>query len=198
MATRLPNGDVLMHVIADFVAPDGSRIEGHGVMPDERVALTLADARAFHANFYRPDNATLIVSGNFDQAQLDAWVDRYFANIKKPERTIPRVTAVEPARTEARDYTVREPNVPLPAVAITWQGPAASDKDTAALTVLDAILSGGKSSPDAVKLRRSENQTAASIGDSPRTSCRYCAMNRKYPTTTKMPRRYVPSDALKA
>jgi carboxyl-terminal processing protease len=46
MATRLPNGDVLMHVIADFVAPDGSRIEGRGVTPDERVALTIADARA--------------------------------------------------------------------------------------------------------------------------------------------------------
>jgi zinc protease len=36
--------------------------------------------------------------------------------------------------------------VPLPAVAITWQGPAASDPDAAALVVLDAILSGGKSS----------------------------------------------------
>jgi carboxyl-terminal processing protease len=43
MATRLPNGDVLMHVVADFVSPDGSRIEGHGVYPDEPVPLTRAD-----------------------------------------------------------------------------------------------------------------------------------------------------------
>jgi len=43
IATRLPNGDVLMHVIADFVASDGSRIEGRGVMPDESVPLTRAD-----------------------------------------------------------------------------------------------------------------------------------------------------------
>jgi carboxyl-terminal processing protease len=46
IATRLPNGDVLMHVVADFIAPDGSRIEGRGVLPDERVPLELADLRA--------------------------------------------------------------------------------------------------------------------------------------------------------
>jgi carboxyl-terminal processing protease len=46
IATRLPNGDVLMHVIADFVAADGSRIEGRGVVPDEPVPLTRADLSA--------------------------------------------------------------------------------------------------------------------------------------------------------
>jgi carboxyl-terminal processing protease len=43
MATRLPTGDVLLHVIADFVAPDGRRIEGRGVVPDEMVPLRRAD-----------------------------------------------------------------------------------------------------------------------------------------------------------
>lgn len=39
---RLPNGDGLMYVIADFVAPGGRRLEGEGVVPDERVADTRA------------------------------------------------------------------------------------------------------------------------------------------------------------
>ena len=43
VATRLPTGDGLMHVVADFVAPDGTRIEGRGVIPDEVVRLTRAD-----------------------------------------------------------------------------------------------------------------------------------------------------------
>jgi len=43
MATRLPTGDILMHVVADFVAADGSRIEGRGVLPDELVPLVRAD-----------------------------------------------------------------------------------------------------------------------------------------------------------
>jgi carboxyl-terminal processing protease len=39
MATRLPTGDVLLHVTADLVAPDGRRVEGRGVVPDEVVPL---------------------------------------------------------------------------------------------------------------------------------------------------------------
>jgi carboxyl-terminal processing protease len=46
MATRLPSGDVLMHVVADFVAPAGTRIEGRGVQPDERIPLTQPDLLA--------------------------------------------------------------------------------------------------------------------------------------------------------
>jgi len=43
---RLPNGDVLMQAIADFTAPNGERMEGRGVVPDETVPLTRADLLA--------------------------------------------------------------------------------------------------------------------------------------------------------
>lgn len=43
---RLPSGDVLMYVVADFTAPDGSRIEGRGVIPDDAIPL---DRRALLA-----------------------------------------------------------------------------------------------------------------------------------------------------
>jgi carboxyl-terminal processing protease len=46
IATRLPTGDVLMHVVADFVAADGTRIEGRGAVPDEMVPLVSADVLA--------------------------------------------------------------------------------------------------------------------------------------------------------
>src|SRR5580698_5084630 len=38
-------------------------------------AATLDDLQNFHATFYRPDNATMVVAGNFDPAQLNAWID---------------------------------------------------------------------------------------------------------------------------
>jgi carboxyl-terminal processing protease len=38
----LPNGDVLVHVVGDFVTTDGKPLEGKGVMPDEAVPLTIA------------------------------------------------------------------------------------------------------------------------------------------------------------
>ncbi|HWA62333.1 MAG TPA: pitrilysin family protein, partial [Caulobacteraceae bacterium] len=109
-------------------------------------AATLDDVRAFHETYYRPDDASLIVVGNFDQAELDAWVDRYFGAIQTPKAAIPRVTAVEPPRKGPRSVTGYGPNVPLPAIAITWLGPTAASDDAAALNVLDAVLTEGKSS----------------------------------------------------
>src|SRR5260221_6171310 len=47
-------------------------------------AASLDDVRAFHATYYRPDDAALIVIGNFDEAELNRWVDQYFGAIKTP------------------------------------------------------------------------------------------------------------------
>ena len=109
-------------------------------------AATLDDVKAFHATYYRPDNAVLIVAGNFDPAALNAWVDRYFGPIQPPKAPLPRVTVRDPPRTGPKTLTVYGPNVPLPAVAITWQAPAAADPDAPALTLLDALLSNGDAS----------------------------------------------------
>lgn len=113
---------------------------------DDLQSASIDDVRAFHATYYRPDNAILVVSGNFDPAQLNAWVDQYFAKIRKPAGAIPRVTVQEPARTSAVARTVYEANTPLPAVLMSWHLPPDRNADTPALTVLDAILSTGESS----------------------------------------------------
>ncbi len=107
---------------------------------------TLEDVKAFHAAYYRPDNAVLVIAGNFEQKQLDAWVDRYFAGLGSPKRAIPRVTAVEPQRTAPKSLTTYAPNVPLPAVTISWPSPASNSPDIAAFMLLDAILQRGQSS----------------------------------------------------
>jgi len=109
-------------------------------------AATVDDVRAFHETYYRPDNATLIVVGNFDDAQFDAWVDKYFGPVAKPARPMPRVTTLEPARAAPRTWTVYEPNTPLPAVLISYPYPAANSPDIPALQVADAILGQGESS----------------------------------------------------
>jgi zinc protease len=109
-------------------------------------AATLDDVRAFHQAYYRPDNVALVVVGNFDEAQLNGWIDKYLGALKHPDQPIKRVTVVEPARTGPGVYDGYGPNVPLPALAITWLGPDAASPDAPALKVLDAILSAGKSS----------------------------------------------------
>ncbi|CAM5495281.1 hypothetical protein RLIN73S_00370 [Rhodanobacter lindaniclasticus] len=71
-------------------------------------AASLQNVIDFHHTFYRPDNATLIVAGDFDPKQLAAWVDQYFGWIPKPATPIPQVTAKEPVRKQDKRYTVTE------------------------------------------------------------------------------------------
>ncbi|WP_217703809.1 M16 family metallopeptidase [Piscinibacter koreensis] len=109
-------------------------------------AAELADVVAFHAAHYRPDNATLVVAGDFDPAQLDAWVDRYFGHLPRPPAAPARAPADEPPWPADRRVDLAAPRVPLPAVALTWLAPPLTHPDAAALRVAAAILANGDSS----------------------------------------------------
>ncbi|MFL6375062.1 MAG: M16 family metallopeptidase [Pyrinomonadaceae bacterium] len=115
-----------------------------GTLEDLNTA-TVTDVQNFHTAFYRPDNAYLIVVGDFDQAQLDAWVDKYFDKIGHPSAPIPHVAATEPPRTKEQRFVKTRPNVPFPAVGITYLGPKSDDPDVPVLEVAEKILSGGES-----------------------------------------------------
>jgi zinc protease len=109
-------------------------------------AATVQNVVKFHETYYRPDNATLIVVGDFDPKQLDAWVDKYFATITKPNLPLPRVQVAEPARTGEKRFIEYGPNVPLPGVGITYLVPSERNEDATALTMADIVLSQGRSS----------------------------------------------------
>ena len=114
---------------------------------EELNAATLEDALAFHEAYYGPDTATLIVAGNFDEANLRALVDEYFADIPRRENPVPlELSTEEPERTEPRTIVARAPNVPLPVRGTVWKGPKTATEDTAALEVLSAIMARGDNS----------------------------------------------------
>jgi zinc protease len=100
----------------------------------------------FHATYYRPDNATLVVAGDIDPKQLDEWVDKYFGAIPKPSTPIPRPDAKEPPHDAAKTLNETGPNVPLPAVAISWVAPPRTSEDRYPLQVAATILGDGESS----------------------------------------------------
>lgn len=113
---------------------------------EELSAATRADAEKFYKDYYRPDNAVLIVVGDFDQKQFDGWVDKYFGSIPKPGGAIRRVTEVEPEWTTERRYNESGPRVPFPATALVYQAPKTDSPDIPALRIAASILSGGESS----------------------------------------------------
>lgn len=110
-------------------------------------AATLENVQKFHAAYYRPDNATLIVVGDFEPKQFDAWVDKYFGSLKKPNLPLPRVQTKEPERTGEKRFTeYGPPSLQLPGVGITYLVPAEKSEDAPALNMADVILSQGRSS----------------------------------------------------
>lgn len=113
---------------------------------EELEAATLEDVVAFHRHQYRPDNATLVVTGDFDPKQLQAWVDQYFGPLKHPDAPVPQLNATEPPWPDNRNVQLHGPQVPLPAVALTWLAPPVTHADAPALKVAAALLSLGQSS----------------------------------------------------
>jgi zinc protease len=112
---------------------------------DDLEAASLDDVVAFHRTHYRPDNATLVVAGDFDPAQLDAWVDLHFGAIPRPASALSRASTVETPWRADRRADLTAPQVPLPAVVLAWLGPPADSPDVPALQVASALLSGGES-----------------------------------------------------
>jgi zinc protease len=140
-----PYGEFYLDSIKNSYAMHPYKRPGIGNIA-ELDAAKLSEVRAFHSTFYRPDNATLVVVGDFRPVELHTWVNKYFGAISKPSAKIPRVTAQEPPRKEDKEIIKYSPKAPLPAIAITYLAPSIRSDDSAALELAAEILAGGESS----------------------------------------------------
>ncbi|MGD0964035.1 MAG: pitrilysin family protein [Candidatus Acidiferrales bacterium] len=107
---------------------------------------TLGDVRDFFDTFYKPNNATLVIVGDFNSSQAIAWAKKYFEGIPASAKPIPRINAPEPVQTAERDVNKSYSNTPLPAVVIGYKIPARYRPDAYALDLASNILAGGESS----------------------------------------------------
>jgi len=101
------------------------------------------ELRAFYDLYYRPNNAVLVVVGDFAAPALLERVRVLFGLIPRgPEP--PAVTTLEPPARAERRVTLRSPSAPLPGLALTWLVPNHRSADAPALEVLETVLSGGR------------------------------------------------------
>lgn len=106
---------------------------------------TLDEFIEFYKTFYVPENATLSIAGDIDIKEAKASIAKYFNDIKKGGKPVPRPTVVEPPQTkEIRDIVYD--NIQLPAVIEAYHMPAQGTSDSYALNMLSTVLSGGQSS----------------------------------------------------
>jgi zinc protease len=107
---------------------------------------TVEDVRDFFNTFYKPNNATLVVVGDFNSNQALEWTKKYFEGIPASAKPIPRIVAPEPVQTAERDVSKSYSNTPLPAVVIGYKIPARYKPDAYPLDLASNILAGGESS----------------------------------------------------
>src|SRR6476660_3422734 len=53
-------------------------------------AASIDDVREFYSTYYVPENATVVIVGDFDTAQAKALIEQYFGRVPKAERPVPR------------------------------------------------------------------------------------------------------------
>jgi zinc protease len=102
------------------------------------------DCESFYRTYYAPNNATIVVCGDFDEARtlknIKAAYGSFSRAVIPPEDTHPEPHQLEERRTEMRK------NTPTDRVMIGYRGPALGDPEHAPLSVLNEILFGGRAS----------------------------------------------------
>ena len=101
--------------------------------------VTPADCQRFYDTYYQPNNATLIVVGDVDEAAVRKLVEQHFGPIPRGPAP-PRAAVEEPPQTAPRAETLHI-EVQMPVVVGGYHIPRAADPDIPALEVLAAVLS---------------------------------------------------------
>ncbi len=107
-------------------------------------AARLTDVRDFFKRYYRPNNATLTIVGDFDAATAKRLVSRYFGSFKRGPDVAPPAVVTPPIVGERRE-TVTD-RIELERVDLAWLTPPRFKPDDAELSIAAHILAGGKSS----------------------------------------------------
>ncbi len=132
-----------------------------GWMEDIR-KLSREDLQAFYKAYYAPNNAVVVVVGDFKRAELLPRIQKAFGAIPRGPDA-PAVRSVEPPQTGERRVTLTREDAKLPFIMAVYHVPTLTDPDSYPLEVLEVILAGGKSA----RLHRSlvyEKQLALSAG----------------------------------
>ncbi len=133
--------------IASLLYPEGHPY-GHPVLGsfEDLANASVADAREFFETWYGPSNATLSIAGDFDEAQLKEWIDKYFGELL-PSEPVPtqkpmRVTLGETKRAFHEDDFARSPELWMVFPVVEHFVP-----DAYALDILAQLFSEGKNAP---------------------------------------------------
>jgi len=126
----------------------------------ERVPVD--NLRAFYKRFYQPDNAVLVIAGQFDEKKALEYITKYFGSLPKPDRKLQETYTEEPPQDGERVVTLRRiGDVGL--VGLLYHVPAASHAEFPTVEILGDILDSEPSGRLYKALVESKKATSVSV-----------------------------------
>ena len=108
---------------------------------------TLQDVKNFYKQWYVPNNATLVLSGDLDIEQATKWVHAYFDEIPRGTKEIPALEKKPGFVKETKSLYYEDNFARVPQLTMVWPTVEAYHEDTYALDVLSQYLTEGKAAP---------------------------------------------------
>jgi predicted Zn-dependent peptidase len=113
-------------------------------------AAKLQEVKDFFATWYVPNNASIVIAGDFDPAKVKPVVERYFAGIAKKD--LPARTAPAPVAAPEKKLVTVPDQVDLPQLTLLFHSPAGYADGDVECRLLASLLADGESSRLYVKL----------------------------------------------
>jgi zinc protease len=111
---------------------------------EDLTAATLQDVKGFFATWYVPNNASLVVAGDFDPVAVKPVIEKYFAHI--PKRDLPARIAAAPVSAPQKGRVEVTDQVQFPQLNLFWHTPASYATGDAELQLVASLLGDGESS----------------------------------------------------
>ena len=139
-----PYGQLLEEITKGLFVKHPYRWTTIGSM-DHLDAATLEEFLEFKDKFYVPNNAVLVVAGNFDMDDIKKKISDYFGPIPRGN-DVPRVNIKEDPLNGELKRTFNDPNIQIPMGLVSYRTPSMKDREAYVLDMISSILSDGKSS----------------------------------------------------
>jgi zinc protease len=109
------------------------------------IAATIDDFKNFYNKHYQPNNATLVVVGDFDGPGARKLIEKYFGKYKRGPEIKRTDMSIPPMKKQYREI-IEDDKAKLPGIFISYRGPSFSDSSYYAMSLLIDILASGESS----------------------------------------------------
>ena len=106
----------------------------------------LEDFIRYNQRYYNPNNAVLVVAGDFQKDQAKSWIETYFGPIQNHVSKPVRNYTMDAPITQTKKVTDYDANITAPAKVLAWRTPKMTEQDARVMDFIQAILANGESS----------------------------------------------------